>query len=964
MSDNDNGYFSFEARQARRARRLASFDGIKGSGEGVGGRLTTQNAGQHAVQMAREVLDNFLLPTMPKLSYSGIRNAKTATSSSRLEDGVITIFAEMKTLSGVVVGFDIPMEIRAGELMEPSVIVVQGAPRIIAQSSFDDMVDRGTVWDQPPVRELYSAPLSNGTAKELYGNRTKQKRVNPGMFSLGANRQALKDAIAGRSVTAQLETTDHEAQMDGGAVGPDEHAMNLRINDLSHQMDFGIGDKSRHMLELQKLVKDRDNLRKQVSPNGPKPIMDGPRSAQNKVPTSPTIPIPKVRKPRQYDPMESDETQTMRDEDWTVLKNKMNPLPIGGDEPETSVDIPAVGNNRGIDPTILSPAPHTTQQMLPPSVRNTKQDTNLPSMQPTQKVSPVGQLPTMSERGVPRAKGGAVEDYDADDKHEKPDHDRNTQEDDWLDPAERDTNDIHAGQKVSLKEALEFKDRGGGVFDIAKGTKCLVVRDHAGDNKSFVVRFDDGKEVIVERRFLGKTAAVVRTAAQRANDSVLVETEYVVDHPLADVPGVFLAGGAIRDFIRGRTPKDYDYFFSDMDTHNACVDMFLDDGADLLDGSEMATRLMHNGSMYELVHGRLFSSLEEALDSFDLTACMVGTKGRKVYATKIGLDDLTAEIIRPWNIWHLPITHMRVAKLVDTHGFRDPFGVRDAIAKKAVELGFSLVANVVSPTPYELSIGISAASVIANRNASAIAAQMTPYQQSMGMNPTSAVHPLFFNGSVMPVLDPVTGRWIRKNYVRGTPLSCIAPPHMSSPKVQMTPGGPMVCEYQGCTGSCINAQRPRNPAASALAGQTQDPVDQIDMPQETMGKPWPEAQIMLKMREYKNGLGLPVDQAVQKIIQDGCSGTPTPAPDEVKYLQTIYKTAQYIPAPEDGMPTVEEQKEDMEDNEPVSLVADMDFIAKVTNEVQSMADQGITEIDAKSAVLHKYGPEIAAKIFE
>lgn len=844
MSDND--YFSRKNRLARRARRLAEFDSLTGINHKAKGKLTTQNAGQHAVSMARDLLNNFRMPSFPKLSYSGIRNARTAQSSSKLEDGVVTIFAEIRTISGVNVGFDIPMEIRDGELMEPSVVVVDGAPRIIAQSTFDDLVERSTMYDLPPVREMYSAPVQQNQAAEAYGNRTKMKRVNTGLFSLGAARQALKDAVAGRSITAQME-----------AAGPDEDAMNLRINDLSHKMDFGMGSKDQHMQELQKLVKQREQLRNTLQPKG-----KGPHEADEQ--TAQRSPLAPAQTPGStYGVGGHQITQPM-----PGLKKKLSP----GQAP---------GYSQNTDVTQVDTS-------LPTAIEDTSVRT-----QPEDRTRNLSQKPEQTKVSPPRAAG--VEDYDADDKHEKPDHDRNHQDDDWLDPAERyHQHDLHVGQEVSLKEALEVKERGGAVYDLPKGTKCKILRDHAGDNKSFVVRFEDESlEAIVERCFLAKSAAMVRTAAERQGDMTLVNTGYIVDHPLADIPGVSLCGGAIRDFIRGRQPKDYDYFFDDIATHKACIDMFVKDGGEVIDGSEMATRVLHNGDMYELVHGRIFASLEETLDSFDITACMFGTKGREVWATQIGLDDLNAAVIRPWNIWHLPITHLRIAKLCDIHGFRDPFGVRDAVARRATELGFDLTAQVATPTPYELSIGITAGSVIANRTMSAIAHSMTPWQEQRGIEPSSAVHPMFMNGFPVPQLDPVTGRYRWGN----GPGSCVAPPDPGRIHVQMTPGGPISCQYAGCQGSCVNpnykspAQVAKDQASGMVSGVMPEPTDVIDMPQQTMGKAWAESQIIAKMREYKNSLKMPMDQAVQKIIQDGASGTPTPAPDEVKYLQSIYKSA-------------------------------------------------------------------------
>ncbi len=401
MSD----YFSYEARQARRQRRLASFNTLAGVGESHSTKLTTQNAGQHAVQMARETLDNFLLPSMPKLSYSGIRGAKVAQSSSKLEDGVITIFAEMKTRSGVVVGFDMPMEIRAGEMMEPSVIIVAGSPRILAQSSFDDIVDHGTLYENPPVRDLFSAPLSAGSAKEQYGNRTKQKIVNTGMFSLGANRQALKDVIAGRAITA-----DDLPVSNPMAPAPQEYIP------------------GRH------------------------PIL---------------APVPKLRGPVKPGQSYQDDTTQL-------------------EHPRTS---PSSGPSL---PTQVVDEGSTKSLRRPPA-------------QPARDEVPLDVPWDQSKSG----RVADVESYDADDRHEKPDHDRNTQEDDYLDPAERTTNDICAGDKVSIKEEMELKDRGGAAYDISKGTKVLVVRDHAGDNKSFVIRLDDGMEAIVERRFLSKSGQYI-----------------------------------------------------------------------------------------------------------------------------------------------------------------------------------------------------------------------------------------------------------------------------------------------------------------------------------------------------------------------------------------------------------------------------------------------------------------------
>jgi hypothetical protein len=215
MSDDYKKYFSQEARDARRASKLGQFSAIKGSighAKVAEFKLTTQNAGLKAVSMVREILNNYHLPGLPKLSYSGIRNGRTAANSSRLEDGVITVNASFRSTSGVGISFDIPIEISGGKLLEPSVIVHNGEPRIIAQSAFDGIVVRNTFKDYVPVRDLYAAPLDKNVASQLYTNRTKQTAINQGIFSVHANRENLRRAIRGQELIQEEPTdTTHEA---------------------------------------------------------------------------------------------------------------------------------------------------------------------------------------------------------------------------------------------------------------------------------------------------------------------------------------------------------------------------------------------------------------------------------------------------------------------------------------------------------------------------------------------------------------------------------------------------------------------------------------------------------------------------------------------------------------------------------------------------------------------------------
>jgi hypothetical protein len=221
-------FFSPEARAERRSARLSKIAGIASAIGSVGHtrsagspKLTTQNAGLQAVAMMRDILNNYHLPGMPSLSYSGIRNGRTAANSSALQDGVVTVNASLKSVSGVNISFDIPLEIHEGKLLEPSIIVHNGEPRIIAQSTFDSIVARNTFSTEMPVREQYAAPVEPRAAKDMYSNRIRYTKVNKGMFSASADRDNLRRAMRGQTMVAQAQVDSSDWNDQGEYTGYD-----------------------------------------------------------------------------------------------------------------------------------------------------------------------------------------------------------------------------------------------------------------------------------------------------------------------------------------------------------------------------------------------------------------------------------------------------------------------------------------------------------------------------------------------------------------------------------------------------------------------------------------------------------------------------------------------------------------------------------------------------------------------
>jgi len=203
-------YFSPDARDERRAERVKTASKVSGTFNKLSERytashkLTTQNAGLSAVAMVRGIISHYRMPSEPKLGYSGLRNIRTAANSSKVTDGVVVVTASVRTPTNVYINFDVPIEIRNGELLEPSVIVHNGAPRVIAQSTFDEITTRHTAHEIMPVREMYSKPLDKKVSDHLYSNRVQMTRKMPGMFSVKANRDAIRRAI---SLGADVEVT-------------------------------------------------------------------------------------------------------------------------------------------------------------------------------------------------------------------------------------------------------------------------------------------------------------------------------------------------------------------------------------------------------------------------------------------------------------------------------------------------------------------------------------------------------------------------------------------------------------------------------------------------------------------------------------------------------------------------------------------------------------------------------------
>jgi hypothetical protein len=433
-------YFDRDRIKARRAARLEKMekvgDAITSFKNKLNKKITSQNIGPQAVALVREVFTNFKLPMPPHLGYSGLRQAKVNEDTNGLENGVVTVHGEFKTASGVNVGFDVPVEICDGKLLEPSVLLVAGAPRIIAQSTFDNINRMNSAYEVMPVRDMYAPPLDDDRAKENYNKRTVMQRINNGMFH--ANRAAIKRAIRlGTDVDAQLK------QFNPATNKFDEH-----------------------------------------------PVLT-PRPLQ-RVPRTPNFSIHDPTK--DYPP------------GWGYSENS-TPGKVQVGQPAD----PDALTQTGLEDTLVrKPVPTEKAPMTPWNTNAAKTADHVTTERNERGSDDWGS----SDGGLGAHHDVAVTERSREMQKvqhpRRPDEKRNQQDMDWLDPAERyEQHDLMPGMSVSLAENVEARERGGAHHHKAKGSKCTIIRDHAGDNKSFVVKFEDGFECIVERYHLkkaGKTA--------------------------------------------------------------------------------------------------------------------------------------------------------------------------------------------------------------------------------------------------------------------------------------------------------------------------------------------------------------------------------------------------------------------------------------------------------------------------
>ena len=159
-----------------------------------GQALGNQHPGAAAILIVRRALSEYEIPTEVDLRYHGIKRA-SGHGAYNVDEGIVFVQATLHSISGPRHHIDIPVIIREGRVLAPSILLHEGSPRILTQHTFDDIIGRGEFTAKMPDRPTMFAPPPDKDAAAR--PRREVPRVAPGMFKVLPSRTLIRGAITG-----------------------------------------------------------------------------------------------------------------------------------------------------------------------------------------------------------------------------------------------------------------------------------------------------------------------------------------------------------------------------------------------------------------------------------------------------------------------------------------------------------------------------------------------------------------------------------------------------------------------------------------------------------------------------------------------------------------------------------------------------------------------------------------------
>lgn len=170
-----------------------------------------------ALRLAQDFLAQYQWPVLPMLSYRGTR-VGTRDEQTPVEDtdAQIILSASVITASGVRKDMEIPIQVHNRKLLEPSVVILDGQPRILAQSLIDELVRTGTFKKKVDPRGHIFGPPLDREARDIYLEtdedlRTEEK-FSRGMYSVATKKEAVTPRVD--QVLEEVQTLVEEGYED------------------------------------------------------------------------------------------------------------------------------------------------------------------------------------------------------------------------------------------------------------------------------------------------------------------------------------------------------------------------------------------------------------------------------------------------------------------------------------------------------------------------------------------------------------------------------------------------------------------------------------------------------------------------------------------------------------------------------------------------------------------------------
>lgn len=160
-----------------------------------------------AIQFVGEILSEFEFPIAPRLFYAGMR--RKSGTGNQIDEGQIWVRAELVSATGIKDEFTIPIEVSDGHMLPPSLVINDGTVNIIAQSTFDEILDRITSYREVPFRRHMFSPGPDDTENYPPYNKDwpKTQVLNRDMFHpFASKRDAIRSAMTG--VVQGIKETD------------------------------------------------------------------------------------------------------------------------------------------------------------------------------------------------------------------------------------------------------------------------------------------------------------------------------------------------------------------------------------------------------------------------------------------------------------------------------------------------------------------------------------------------------------------------------------------------------------------------------------------------------------------------------------------------------------------------------------------------------------------------------------